>query len=85
MMLKDTAKLMCSEDYKERFVAEYYQTFNRYLGLREMLRKWDSNRLTFEPICPRSTYDIQLQAMKQYLSVLEARAVMEHINLADYE
>lgn len=30
MELKDTIKLMTSEDYKERFAAEYLQTKIRY-------------------------------------------------------
>ena len=32
--LKDTVSGMTSEDYKERFVAEYQQTETRYLKLK---------------------------------------------------
>lgn len=39
MKLKDTAKLMESGDYKDRFKAEYYQLKIRLNGLSEMLKK----------------------------------------------
>ena len=81
MILKDTVKGMVSEDYKERFQAEYSQLVIRYKGLRNMIGKWDRNELTFNPTCPRSTYNMQLKAMEDYISVLEARAVMEKIEL----
>ena len=31
---------MLSEDYKERFKAEYYQLVNRYEGLKLMLKRY---------------------------------------------
>ncbi len=37
MELKDTIEMMNSEDYKERFKAEYYQTLIRYNKLSEMV------------------------------------------------
>ena len=46
-----------------------------------MIENWDKGYLSFEPTCPRSTYDLQLKAMKDYIAVLEARAVMENIEL----
>ena len=42
MTLKDTIKLMESEDYKERFKAEYYQTKIRYNKLHEMIIKYEA-------------------------------------------
>ena len=81
MKLIDTVPLMNSEDYKDRFKAEYYQVFIRFVKLNSMIEKWDKEELDFEPTCPRSTYDMQLKAMKDYISVLEARAVMENIDL----
>ena len=39
MELKDTARMMNSEDYKERFKAEYYQNVIRYQKLAAMLEK----------------------------------------------
>lgn len=37
--LKDTVSLMCSDDYKERFKAEYAQVAVRYEKLKAMLDK----------------------------------------------
>ena len=81
MNLKDTVEMMNSDDYKERFKAEYYQLVNRYRGLKTMLVKWNKGTLNFEPICPRSTYDMQIKAMADYMAILEARAAIEGIDL----
>ena len=81
MELKDTSRLMESGDYKERFKAEYYQIVIRYRKLSAMLEKWDNGTLEFNPTCPRSTYSIQVNAMTDYIAILEARAVMEGIEL----
>ena len=64
MELRDTVDMMNSEEYKERFKAEYYQT-----------------NLNFNPTCPRSTYNMQIRTMTDYIAVLEARAVMEGVDL----
>lgn len=79
--LNETVDGMCSTDYKERFVAEYNQLVIRCTGLRNMLDKWDRNELEFVPTCPRSTYNMQIEAMTNYIAVLEARAAMENITL----
>lgn len=81
MKLAETVEMMNSTDYKERFKAEYNQLAIRYKGLKIMLDKWDNGTLQFEPTCPRSTYNMQIKAMADYLAVLEARAVMENIML----
>ena len=81
MKLADTVEMMNSSDYKERFKAEYAQLVIRYYGLRNMLEKWDNGILEFEPSCPRSTYNLQIKAMTDYIAVLEARAVMENVDL----
>ena len=83
MKLADTVEMMNSSDYKERFKAEYTQLVIRYYGLRNMLEKWDNGTLEFEPTCPRSTYNLQIKAMTDYIAVLEARAVMENVDLGD--
>lgn len=79
--LKDTVELMNSEDYRDRFIAEYKQLVIRYKGLMNMLDKWDGGELDFKPTCPRSTYNMQIKAMTEYIAVLEARTVMEGIVL----
>ena len=83
MELIDTNEMMISDDYKERFRAEYYQIVIRYKKLQAMLDKWDNGNLKFEPTCPRSTYNLQIKAMTDYIAVLEARAVMENVELED--
>lgn len=81
MELKDTVKMMESSDYKERFKAEYYQNVIRLQKLKTMIDKWDKEELDFKPACTRGTYNLQIRAMADYIAVLEARAVMEHIEL----
>ena len=77
MELKDTVQLMQSDDYKDRFRAEYQQLAIRYGKLKKMVDSWDN--LNFIPICPKSTYNMQLRAMSDYIAVLEARAAIEQI------
>lgn len=79
--LKDTIEMMNSADYKERFKAEYQQVVIRFQKLKSMLEKWDNGNLNFAPTCPRSIYNMQVKAMVDYIAVLEARAVMENIEL----
>lgn len=76
-----TALGMQSKDYKERFKAEYFQVVIRYRGLAAMMDKWNRNELSFSATCPRSTYNMQITAMTDYIAILEARAVMEGIEL----
>jgi hypothetical protein len=81
MELKDTISLMTSNDYKDRFLAEYMQLKIRYDKLKTMCKTWDEGNLSFVPTCSREMYDIQLEAMRKYLSCLEARSVKEGIEL----
>lgn len=81
MTLNDTAPMMSSSDYKERFKAEYYQTRIRCSKLMKMLKDWDNGVLKFKPTCPRSLFTLQVRAMHDYLAVLEARAKIEGIKL----
>lgn len=83
MELKETVEMMNSADYKERFKAEYQQVVIRYRKLATMLEKWDNGELNFTPTCPRSTYNMQVRAMTDYIAVLEARAVMEGVDLGE--
>lgn len=83
MELKETVEMMNSADYKERFKAEYQQVVIRYQKLAAMLEKWDKGELNFTPTCPRSTYNMQVRAMTDYIAVLEARAVMEGVELGE--
>lgn len=79
--LKDTVDMMNSADYIERFKAEYAQVVICYQKLKTMLERWDNGELNFTPACPRSTFNLQIRAMSDYIAVLEARAVMENVIL----
>ena len=81
MELKDTIELMQSTDYKDRFKAEYWQVADRFKKLSAMLVKWDKGELNFTPTCPRSTYNMQIKAMTDYMVVLEIRAIAEDVEL----
>ena len=81
IVLKDTINAMISDDYKERFVAEYQQLIIRCKSLKAMLEKWDKSELDFTPTCPYGIYKIQIEAMEHYIDILETRAVIEDIDL----
>jgi hypothetical protein len=46
-----------------------------------MLQKWDNDECQFTPTCPRSIYDLQVKSMQDYLAILEARAIIEKVDL----
>ena len=93
MELKDTIELMNSDDYKERFKAEYHQTKIRYEKLKTFNTKIEAAEKTaWENVvngsvvmpkhnCPPSLLVAQQRAMGEYLHILEVRAVIEGINL----
>lgn len=81
MELKDTIKLMNSDDYKDRFKAEYYQTKIRYDKLHKMLIKYEAGTLGFEPTCPLEILERQACYMGNYLKCLEVRAEIEKVEL----
>ena len=91
MELKDTIKLMESEDYKERFKAEDYQTKIRYEKLKNLNNKieafhhldYDKRNIMGKPKhdCPADMLREQQQIMSNYLHILEVRAEIENIEL----
>lgn len=81
MELKETKDLMCSSEYKDRFVAEYLQLKIRRNGLANMLMKYKEGTLTFTPKCSYELLYTQLVHMESYLEILEQRAVIEDIPL----
>lgn len=81
MELKDTIEIMTSEDYRERFKAEYYQLKIREHRLLTMLEKYERGELNFEPTCPVSVLWEQHEIMNSYLVILEKRAGIEGIEL----
>ena len=81
MELKETVNLMLSDDYKERFAAEYWQTKIRYQRLHKMLTKFEAGKLGFELKCPAGMLKEQKRQMGEYLHTLEIRAEIEGIDL----
>ena len=88
--LKDTVEGMLSDDYKERFKAEYQQTKIRYEKLKTFCNKIEAavetkNMAKGFPMpkfdCPYGVLRDQQSAMGEYLHVLEIRAVIEGIEL----
>ena len=81
MELKDTITLMKSDNYKDRFRAEYYQTRIRYYKLEKMLNDYENNNLDFNLTTPIKILYKQYYDMKNYLLDLEIRAELEKIKL----
>lgn len=81
MELIDTIDLMTSDDYKDRFMAEYYQVKIRYQKLKSILDKYEEGSLDFEPSCSISLLMIQRDIMEDYLNVLQDRAITENISV----
>lgn len=96
MELKNTVALMNSDDYKERFKAEYYQTKIRYEKLKafntrieaaSMMGCGDTENSTCAKVsmpkhdCPADILRHQQGVMGEYLHILELRAVIEGIEL----
>lgn len=79
MELKDTISLMQSENYKERFKAEYYQVKIRLEKLKAFIESWEN--IKNKPVTPKMIYVAQIKAMEDYLYSLIARAAIEEIEL----
>ena len=81
MELERLIELMKSEDYKDRFRAEYYQLEDRIDKLVNMLEKYKAGTLDFTPSCSYELLNSQLKAMNEYLLYLTVRAEIEGIEL----
>ena len=83
--LKEKVELMNSEDYKERFIAEYHQVKIRYEKLKNFCNKIEVEEMLGKEV---TKHDCQLELLREqqkcmglYLSVLEKRALIENIVL----
>lgn len=83
MKLNETIEMMNSDDFKERFKAEYYQLDNRIKGLDNMLGKYKEGLLSFKPKCSYELLYKQLIFMIEYRNILEQRAMIENIELSE--
>lgn len=81
MKLEKTVELMTSDDYQDRFKAEYYQLANRANKLRKMIRAYGKDELDFEPKCSVDILTWQLKTMDEYIYILKRRAEIEGIEL----
>ena len=81
MELERLIELMKSEDYKDRFRAEYYQLEDRIIKLGNMLEKYKAGTLNFTPSCSYELLNSQLKAMNEYLQYLTIRADIEGIEV----
>ena len=89
--LENTVPLMISDDYKDRFKAEYLQLKIRYEKLNDLCTRIEAyERAQMEsmplPECPKHTcswsllHD-QLMIMESYKHILEIRAKIEGVDL----
>ena len=79
MTLKDTIPLMTSDDYRERFKAEYYQLKIRTRNIKETL---DRNP---PPLINLELLAAQYKAMQKYQKILEARLIEHDIDIEEEE
>lgn len=77
--LEETVSLMISNNYKDRFKAEYHQLRIRRDKLHEMIVKYASGNLDFVPDCPLEILEEQENIMNKYLEILEIRAQIEKV------
>ena len=86
MELKDTVDLMLSGDYKERFIAEYEQLKYRVNRLDKICAQIEAGEIrmsaaSFKNDTPVWMLRNQLDAMKNYLHILEVRSFIEDVNI----
>lgn len=81
MELFDTVDLMNSANYKDRFIAEYYQVKVRLDKLLSIIDRYNKGILDFVPSCPISVLENQKDSMQKYVDILLERASIEGIEL----
>lgn len=78
--LKDTIYLMISNDYKERFIAEYTQLMLRYGKLCDLIIRYKKEKYIIASIDIEDLEE-QVVIMKKYIDILKKRAKKEDIDL----
>lgn len=73
--------LMNSEDYKDRFAAEYYQLKIRMDKLSRVITGYKGGTLDFTPTCPIELLEEQYKAMARYFEILQKRAEIEGVSI----
>lgn len=81
--LNETIPAMNSDDFKERFKAEYWQLKIRMDGLERTLYAYQQGTLKFTPKCSYNCLHEQFVYMKCYLDILKRRAAIEGVELGE--
>ena len=87
-MIKDLQKTvyaMTSDDYKQRFIAEYAQVVIRANKLADVINGYFNETLDFKPECSIWMLIEQYVIMKHYIEILQKRAEIENIDLTTIE
>lgn len=82
MELKDTIELMTSDDWKDRFVAEYLQTKIRYEKLHRLIVRREVGKCDFLTPISLDSWMCQAHHMGNYLHELEKQAALHDIDLS---
>ena len=83
MKLDETVNLMCSNDFKDRFIAEYAQLVIRLSKLDAVLSNTSDTRFEVDDIT-KALMLKQRDAMESYKTCLEKRADILVIDLDNY-
>lgn len=83
MKLVETVNLMCSNDFKDRFIAEYVQLVIRLSKLNDVLNNTSDVSHEVDDIT-RALMIKQHDAMESYKECLEKRADILGIDLSNY-
>ena len=83
--LQETVYAMTSDDYKQRFVAEYAQVAIRANKLSDVINKYFNDALDFKLECGIWLLVEQYMVMKHYIEILQKRAETENIDLTMIE
>lgn len=83
MKLVETVNLMCSNDFKDRFIAEYVQLVIRLSKLNDVLSDTSDTLFEVDDIT-KALMLKQHDAMESYKMCLEKRADILGIDLSNY-
>lgn len=85
--LSQTAELMSSDNYKDRFIAEYLQIEIRTRRLERVIKSVEDNTCPkcFTPSCDIAVLKSQFKTMNAYRATLAFRAAIEDIELPEVD
>ena len=83
--LQETVYAMTSDDYKQRFIAEYFFFFIFVYKLSDVINRYFNDALDFKLECGIWLLVEQYMVMKHYIEILQKRAEIENIDLTTIE